>query len=390
MSAAAVSASDLGRAWTVVLYAALVVLHLAVFGRRVATLPVFTICAAAELVVALAPTLHDSSRDAVYPAILLPSSVAYLVAAYTLSAWGRDRWPSVSLGVGLAGALVAVVRAWTSRTEPGVMVNGTSDLLALTGLASAFVVAAWALGRSRRLRTEQLAALAERARVADADRERREREVVAEERARIARELHDVIAHSVSVMVRQAEGGRYVAATDPAAASGALAAIAETGREALTDIRVMLGVLDPEHGPASLGPQPRVEDVTELVERVRASGQPVRMRVEGDAQPLDRAAHLAAYRLVQEALTNVVKHAGPHTEVEVVLTWGDRLLELTVADSGGGTPAGPHEGSGRGLLGMRERLELVGGTLQAGPAAGGFTVVGKVPTTAARDPGGRG
>jgi signal transduction histidine kinase len=332
---------------------------------------------------ALAPRLHDPGTTATYPAVLVPSSATYLVAAYSLSAVGRGPWPLLSLLVGVTGSLLVAVRAWASGSAPAEMVGGVGDLLLLTGLMLASVLAAWALGRFRRLRADQMVALVERARRAEVDRDRRQREVAADERARIARELHDVIAHSVTVMVRQAEGGRFVAAKDPQAAASALSAIADTGREALSDIRTMLGVLDPDPGRASFGPQPTLENLPELIERVRASGQPVRIRVEGEPQPLERSGHLAAYRLVQEALTNVAKHAGPHVQADVVLTWSDRVLRLEVTDQGAPSPAteGMSAG-GRGLAGMRERLQLVGGTLNAGPAeSGGFAVVGEIPTS---------
>jgi len=372
--------SGLGAAWTWTSYLAVVALHVSVALRSRAPVVVFAVCAAAELVLALAPRLHDPGTPASYPAVLVPSSAAYLVAAYTLSAAGRGSWPLLSLLVGVTGSLLVATRAWAAG--PAEVDGGVGELLSLTGLMLASVLAAWALGRFRRLRADQMVALVERARSAELDRDRRRREAAAEERARIARELHDVIAHSVSVMVRQAEGGRYVAAKDPQAAAGALAAIADTGREALGDIRSMLGVLDAEVGPAALGPQPTLEALPELVERVRASGQPVELRVEGDPRPLDRAGHLAAYRLVQEALTNVVKHAGPDVRTEVLLTWTDRDLRLEVTDHG--APFQATEGmapGGRGLVGMRERLQLVGGTLRAGPAeSGGFSVVGEIPT----------
>ncbi|MGL5908700.1 MAG: sensor histidine kinase, partial [Phycicoccus sp.] len=256
----------------------------------------------------------------------------------------------------------------------------------LTGLLLASVVAAWALGRFRRLRAEQLVALAERAARAERDRDLRQREAAAPERARIARELHDVIAHSVSVMVRQAEGGRYVATRDPGAAAAVLGTIADTGREALTDIRSMLGVLDSGPDRPAEGPQPTVADLSDLVDRLRAAGQPVRLRVDGEPQPLDAAAHLAAYRLVQEALTNVVKHAGGHVGAEVTLTWTPEALRVSVTDDGAPRPAtAALPRSGRGLVGMGERLRLVGGTLTAGPGdRGGFVAAGEIPTTAAR------
>jgi signal transduction histidine kinase len=376
--------SELGQTWAAVSCAALAAMHLAVGVRSRAPVVVFAVCAVAELLLALAPMLHDPGTAAAYPAVLVPSSTAYLVAAFSLSAASRGVWPLLSLVVGVTGSLLVAARAWASRSSTADLGGGVPDLLTLAGLMLASVVAAWALGRFRRLRADQMLALVERAHRAEVDRDRRLREAAAVERARIARELHDVIAHSVSVMVRQAEGGRYVAGKDPEAAAAALGTIADTGREALNDIRSMLGVLDPDPGPASLGPAPSLDSLPELVDRVRASGQPVGLRVEGRPQPLDRSGHLAAYRLVQEALTNVVKHAGPHVRADVVLTWTEGVLRLEVTDHG--SPAGATVGmapGGRGLAGMRERLHLVGGTLRAGPAdSGGFAVVGEIPTAA--------
>jgi signal transduction histidine kinase len=381
-----------GPGWTVSLCAALGAMHAGLCFRVRAPVIAFAVAAAAELLLATAPYLTDPDTAATYPAVLLPSSTAYLVAAYSLSVAGRGAWPVLSLLVGVAGSLIVTVRVWLSGSAPALTAGDSSDLLFLTGLLLAMVVAAWALGRFRRLRTEQMVALLERARRAESDRDRSQREAAADERGRIARELHDVIAHSVSVMVRQAEGGRFVAAKDPEAAAATLATIADTGREALNDIRTMLGVLDAESGPAERGPQPTVESVPELVERLRASGQPVRLRVEGEPQPLDRSAHLAAYRLVQEALTNVVKHAGPDVETEVVLAWDADRLQVRVTDQG--APFRATDGmapGGRGLVGMRERVQLVGGTLSVGPArSGGFAVHGEIPTAAARGRRGRG
>ena len=373
-----------GSRWAAAMYCAVLAMHLAVAFRRRAPVAAFTVCAASELLLALSPDLHDQSTAATYPAVLVPSSAAYLVMAYSVSAAGSGRLPLLSLLVGVTGSLIVTGRAWASGSTTAVVAGGRGGQLILATLLLASVVATWALGRLRRMRTEQLAAVAERA---EADRQRRQHEAVTAERARIARELHDVIAHSVTVMVRQAEGGRYVAATSPQAAEAALTAIADTGRDALTDIRTMLGVLDNDQAPeAALDPQPTVEDLPRLVERIRSSGQPIRLRVEGHPQPLDRAAHLAAYRLVQEALTNVVKHAGPQVEAEVRIMWSDRLLRLEVIDQG--TRFGTHDrtaSGGRGLAGMRERLQLVGGTLVAGPAeSGGFGVVGEIPTAVAR------
>jgi signal transduction histidine kinase len=384
--------SDAGTGWTLTLWCLLGVMHLAVVLRRRAPVASFLVLAVAELGLAVAPLLGAAGGPGTsYPAVLLPSSLVYLVGAYTISAYGRRPWPLLSLVVGLLGGLLVIVRTATAHggsAVPGPGVAG--DLLLLAGALLAAVVAAWALGRFRRLRADQLIALTERARRAEADREQRDRQAAADERARIARELHDVIAHSVTVMVRQAEGGRYVAAKDPAAAAAALATIAETGRTALTDMRSLLGVLGSEREPAATQPQPTLDDLPDLVQRLRASGQPVSLRVEGSPQPMDRAAHLAAYRLVQEALTNVVKHAGPDVAAEVVLTWSRQALRLHVTDRGAPPPAADGVPTGgHGLTGMRERLQRVGGRLSVGPGeSGGFAVVGEIPTAAAGPLGG--
>jgi signal transduction histidine kinase len=386
ISVAMVLSSGLDRASAVLLWLLLGALHLGVPFRRRAPVAAFGVLAAAELGLALAPFLSGSDASP-YPAVLLPSSTAYLVGAYSLSAYGPGRWPSASLLVGVLGALLVTVRVGTlPGPGPALGAGGSGELLLLSSALLGAVLAAWALGRFRRVRADQLAALAERARRAEADRAQRDQRAAADERARIAREMHDVVAHSVTVMVRQAEGGRYVAAKDPAAAATALATIAETGRTALTDMRSLLGVLDPGRGTAVEAPQPTLDDLPHLVQQVRSSGQQVSLRVDGDPQPMDRAAHLAAYRLVQEALTNVVKHAGEDVEAEVVLTWSRRALRLQVTDRGAppratdGVPVG-----GRGLTGMRERLHLVGGRMSAGPAdSGGFAVVGEIPTSGTR------
>ena len=382
-----VAAADLDRGWAVALWCLVCTLHVAVAFRRSVPVGAFLALAATELGLALAPFLSGAEAPPTsYPAVLLPSSLAYLVGAYSISAYGGRRWPSLSLAVGIVGGLLVTVRV---ATVPGpttaLGAEGAGELLLLAAAVLAAVTAAWALGRFRRVRADQLAALAERARRAEADREQRDQQAAAEERARIARELHDVVAHSVTVMVRQAEGGRYVAAKDPAAAATALATIAETGRTALTDMRSLLGVLDAGGGRGAVDPQPTIDDLPDLVQRIRASGQRVSLRIDGEPQPLDRAAHLAAYRLVQEALTNVVKHAGPDVEAEVVLTWDRRALRLEVTDRGTPPPAtaGVRAG-GRGLTGMRERLHLAGGRLSVGPAdSGGFAVVGEIPTAGA-------
>jgi signal transduction histidine kinase len=209
----------------------------------------------------------------------------------------------------------------------------------------------------------------------------RERGLVLDERARIAREMHDVVAHSLSVIVSQAQGGAYVAGSQPERAARALETIAETGREALADMRGLLGVLraDPDAAaPAPEDPQPGLADLPELVARVRAAGLPVELTETGTPRRLGAATGLAAYRLVQESLTNTLKHGGPAARAEVRLQWTDEELAVTVTDDGDG-PASTGAG-GQGLVGMRERAAVVGGRAEAGPRpGGGFAVTARFP-----------
>jgi signal transduction histidine kinase len=209
---------------------------------------------------------------------------------------------------------------------------------------------------------------------------------VAEERTRIARELHDVVAHSLSVVIAQADGGRYAGTSDPQAATGALEAIAATGRQALTDMRSLLGVLR-EDGGQEFAPQPDVAAIDRLVADVQASGLDVDLIVEGAPVAMPAGPQLAAYRIVQESLTNVLKHAGPASRAWVRLHWRPDALEVAVLDDGRGAAAAVAEedgpvpsAPGHGLLGMRERAELHGGRLTAAPRhGGGFGVQAVLP-----------
>ncbi|MEU3525377.1 sensor histidine kinase [Streptomyces sp. NPDC038707] len=223
---------------------------------------------------------------------------------------------------------------------------------------------------TRRLRAEQ----AERARRA-----------VAEERGRIARELHDVVAHHMSVISVQAGLARFVLDSAPAKARDALGTIADTSGEALEELRRMLHVLR-EEDPGSPGraPMPTLARLGDLVERVRAGGLPVDLAVEGPERPLPPGVELCAYRVVQEALTNALKHAGP-ARARVELRYGAQELTARVTDDGGGTdPARVPAGAGHGLIGMRERAKLYGGAVSAGPrSGGGYEVLLTLPTSAA-------
>jgi signal transduction histidine kinase len=223
---------------------------------------------------------------------------------------------------------------------------------------------AFALGRTSKAADEAR----ERAVRAEREREERARAAVAEERARIARELHDVVGHSVSVMTVQASGVRRLLRPDQEREREALLVVERTGREALAEMRRMVGVLRrPEEAPA-LAPQPSLEHLERLVDQTREAGLPVELRVEGEAVQLPVGLDLTAYRLVQEGLTNALKHAQA-TRAEVVVSYSDGHVEVVVSDDG--RAAGGSDGSGHGLVGMRERVSVYGGELDAGPQPGG-------------------
>ncbi len=303
-----------------------------------------------------------------------------LVALYSV-AERRDRRTSVPLALAV-GAILATVIVGLGGIPTGLQGLLQTELV---------VLIAWAFGDLARTRRLFVALQEDRARLLDAEREERARGAVQAERDRIARELHDVVTHHVSVIVIQTGAALRALDRRPEAARTAMEAIDHTSRAALADMRRMLGILGDETartgGPAGegsdqgLAPQPGLDRLGELVEQVRAAGLPVELSVTGERRPLDAGLELSAYRIVQEALTNVLKHArGARARVD--LRYGPRALEISVADEGGsgrrgdlGEPA--HEG--RGLIGMTERATLFGGTLEAGPTPGGFTVVARLP-----------
>jgi len=244
------------------------------------------------------------------------------------------------------------------------------------------LLASWALGTMRRLRQGEQDRLLERARLLEQERSQELRLAATAERARIAREMHDVVAHSLSVTISQADGGRYAARTDPQAAITALETISVTGRQALNDMRALLGVLR-EDDSQPLAPQPDADIIPDLVEQVRDGGLDVTLEITGRARKLPPGPALAAYRIVQESLTNVLKHAGPTSQAWVRLTWTGQGLEIEVIDNGRGAGAGLNgidKAGGHGIRGMTERATLYGGELSAGPrAGGGFTVRAVLP-----------
>ena len=204
---------------------------------------------------------------------------------------------------------------------------------------------------------------------------------MAEERSRIAREMHDVVAHSLSVMVVQAEAAEAMLDVNPERAHRPLAAVQETGREALTDLRRMLGALRAaDDGAPSMAPQPGLAGLDALAEHVREAGLPVEVRIEGEPRPLPAGIDLSAFRIVQEGLTNVLKHAGP-ARAEVVVLYGEDEIALRVTDDGRGSGSG-RENGGHGLVGMRERVAVYGGELTAGPRPAperGFALAARLP-----------
>ncbi|MBE1533745.1 sensor histidine kinase [Actinomadura algeriensis] len=280
-----------------------------------------------------------------------PIWYGWLVAVYTVA----DRSPRAHR---LAGCGITVLSTFLV-VRPGSLdtaVRGTAIWLA-----------AYALGRAAALRRERAADLEERA--VRLERERRlEAERAAErERTRIARDMHDVLAHAVSLMVVQAESGPLVVRSDPDRAEAAFDAIAASGRDAMGQLRRMLGLL--KDGEDARDPQPTLAGLPDLAGRVGETGLRVSLTVTGDPAALRPDVDVAAYRIVQEALTNTVKHAGAD-RVDVALTWEDDALRITVTDDGRGPGAAGRPG-GRGLVGVRERAAACGGDAAFGPAPGG-------------------
>ena len=321
-----------------------------------------------------------------YPDLAMPVPVGGLVGLYSVAAWGSRRAARVS---GVVAAAVALVSLSLPRTDAD-LVDAAFVSLGLAG--------SWVLGDRARVQRALAAELAERAARLEREREGEARRAVAEERARIARELHDVVAHHVSMMVVQAEAGQVAVERDPARAAGAFEAIAATGRQALVEMRRLLGVLRGDGAQApSLAPQPGLAEMPSLVEQVGRAGLEVELVVEGDPAPLPAGVELSAYRIVQEALTNAVKH-GASGRARVLVRYGEHDLELHIQNSveppsaaaGPLRPADSPVGSdrqdrrsgrsGQGLVGMRERVSLFGGELEAGPGPdGGFNVAARLP-----------
>jgi signal transduction histidine kinase len=337
----------------------------------------------------------------------IPVAGFVMLAIGSVALFWRRSWPLAVLGVALA-----VTVAWTALGLPGnpvflILVSlyavgryvpeGRISLTALavalavvtfgqvtdgdpvSELVTALVVTTlpWYVGRRVRIRGYYAAAAQERAAHLEWKRATEAQRATADARAGIARELHDVVAHSVSVMTVQAGVARLVVRDDPERAQEAIGAVEEAGRRALDELRHLLGVLRPETASGELGPQPALNQVHKLVDQLRQTGMSISLTVDIPSE-LPARVDLFAYRIVQEALTNVLKHGGVDAVVHVRLEEADGYLDIEVMDSGMATTTQP--GSGQGIVGMQERAVLLGGTFGAGPRPeGGFQVLARLP-----------
>ncbi len=301
------------------------------------------------------------------------SQVAFPVATYSVARYAPPARGVLAVAVGLCGAAVAAVD-WLHGFDADVRA-GTVGPYFLT--IATLVVAAWALGTLGRVRRAYVETLIERGQRIEHEAAQQVALAAADERARIAREMHDVVAHGLSVIVVQADGARYAAGQDPVAAASALEAISATGRQALTEMRRMLGLLRADDG-AELRPQPGLGDLDALVAAARTAGARIEAILPAAGAPVPDGIALTAYRVVQEALTNVRKHAGPDVTVRVDVRVGD-AVDILVEDDGRGA-AVPSDGHGLGLVGMRERVGVHGGHVETGPRpGGGFRVAARLP-----------
>lgn len=378
-----------GSAWAVVVLSLFGLLHLLLAVRR--RRPRAALAAASGLMLALAVASLPGMPGL---AVLQASSLVYLGYVYS-AAVSDDRIAGVAaLVVGLAGAGIMTGLVLVSgRPSDAAIVASPGAALALAGSLAAGIGVAWALGRYRRealrKRAAQELAIAQAAEL----RLQEELRAVAEERRRIGRELHDVVAHSLAVMVAQAEASRLLVGRDDDRARTAVEHVVATGRAAMGDMRGLLAALASTPGGAAAvvpdavprEPSPGLDGVPTLVERAQAPGRRTGLLVSGDPVAVRPGVGLTAYRVVQESLTNTIRHTRPPTETRVLIEWGDELAVVVeddgapLAGAGGASPAAPP--TGRGVRGMRERVEQLGGDFEAGPRtdAPGWRVVARLP-----------
>ena len=335
---------------------------LALIWRRRFPLAVLAVLAGSIFLVSL--VVPPSGEDPI------AAGIALVVAIYSVGAHAGG----LSAVVGVAATLVLVLVA--VATDPDEATLGAYIFFLIV------VGAPWLAGRAIRHRRLSERRLEDRAVTAEREREEKARAAVAEERGRIARELHDVVAHAISVIVLQARGGRRSLADRPDEARGAFDAIEATGEEALVEMRRLLGMLRQGDEELALSPQPSLHSLPALAAQVSQAGLPVEVTIEGDQRELPPGVDLSAFRIVQEALTNALKHAGPAT-AHVLVRYGEDELELEIVDTGPGAEA--VDDGGHGLVGMRERAELYGGEVVAGRrTGGGFAVRVRLPLYSAQ------
>lgn len=369
-------------------------------------LPPLGVDVAVVVVVFGASVVNVASQDAAGISAI-PVAGLLMLAIGSVALFWRRSWSLAVLGVALAMTV-----AWTAFGYPGnpvfpILVSlyavgryFPEGRISLAALAAALVVVGfgqvtdgdpvsevvaalvvttlpWYVGRRVRIRGYYAAAARERAEHLEWKRATEAQRVIADARAGIARELHDVVAHNVSVMTVQAGVARLVVVDDPERAQEAIGAVEEAGRRALDELRHLLGVLRPETASGELGPQPALNQVHELVDQLRQTGMSISLAADVPSE-LPVRVDLFAYRIVQEALTNVLKHGGVDAAAQVRLEETDGHLDIEVTDTGTATSALP--GSGQGIVGMRERAILLGGTFEAGPRPeGGFRVLARLP-----------
>lgn len=346
---------------------------------------------AAGLVVVLVLTalLTQRRRHPLFAmAMMTPFEVTFWIAGYPTN---FDVFPILTLYAATAHSVQSRRRTWawtggaivvyTLVALAGV-ISPNEDLppLAFLGILIIFSTSA-VVGELVHQRRERLRELEERAVRAESERELLARQAVLDERARIARDLHDVVAHAMSVMVVQAGAAERVVEQAPDRARQALVNIQEAGREALADMRRMLGVLREDGRPVELAPQPSMDDVHQVVQRCNESGVATDLHIDGEPPLRAVGPEITGYRIVQEALTNVIKHAGRPARASVRITYRDGVMRVEITDDGQGASTTMLERTtGHGLVGMRERVELYHGTLHVGPRpGGGFRVAATIP-----------
>ena len=321
-------------------------------------------------------SLADSGAAAAEQFLTLGSAFSLALAFWFAGAQNEGEQAVAGAAVGLAS--VAVFAGSAGRNFVLFEKSGDFGIVALFLLGAGLSLASFALRR----RAQAAAELERRAIRLEREREERTRAAVEAERARIARDLHDVIAHSVSVMTVQAGAARLLLAESPERARAPLLSVEETGRQALAEMRRLLGILRTEDDEPALAPQPGMADLSALLERVRQAGLPVELAVEGGPEALPPGVDLAAYRIVQEALTSALEHAG-RAGARVTVRYERGALELEIADDGA---TGRDDGGIRGgLVAMRERVSVYGGELEAGPRSeGGYAVCAHLPLAPVR------